>query len=156
MNKAPLSVVIHFPVERHVYKYLQYHVGEKLVVRKKNYFGSIALDMFSVKDRAYKELNNSLSYPVEFSEDFLKRYSIYEGKICNNKFNNLIDQMFRQELMSYIRISVYPKNGSKEGALKDFLFHYNICDEDINYESLLKYINRNAKKQHWKQLPYRI
>lgn len=156
MNKAPLSVVIHFPVERHVYKYLQYHVGEKLIVRKKNYFGSITLDMFSVTDSKYKELPDSLSYPVEISEDFLNRYGIYQGKICNNKFNNLIDHMFRQELMSYIRIAFYPKSESIEGALKEFLFHFNINDEDLNYESLLKYVRRNFKKSHWKHIPYRI
>lgn len=140
---SPLSVIIHFPVERHVYKYLQKSVGEKLVASKKDLFGGITLDLLSKNDsRDTYMVKGELTYVVEISEDYMYRFGIYVDEKIKRKFNAYIDKMFRKEMITYVDINSGKKKKNKEPALREFLFYYNISEDDIKFETLVKYIQR--------------
>lgn len=141
-----ISVVIFFPVDAHVYKYLQKSVGEKLVTSKNNFFGTIVLDLLSKRDTDIKIVKGELTYCVEISEDYMYRYGIYIDEKIKRKFNSHIDKMFRKELITHVEIQSAKGFRKKQEAIREFLFYYNITEEDIKFETLVKYLDRNIKK----------
>ena len=143
MKKSPISVIVHFPVERHVYKYLQKSIGEKMVVSKKDIFGNLVLDMMSKRDHDINVIKGELTYCVEISEDYMYRYGIYIDDKIQRKFNSYIDKMFRKEMVTHVAIQSRKIVKSREPALREFLFYYNIDEDDIKFETLVKYIQRN-------------
>ncbi|WP_417365939.1 hypothetical protein [Flavobacterium beibuense] len=140
-NKA--SIVVHFPVLPHVYKYLQNKCGEKIVASKKDFYGGVALDVFAKQGSAIYSCNDEITYPVEISLRYIEEFGIFINKHVIRKFNNRIDKMFREEMRSYVYITNRQNGIAKEKALRQFLFEYNIVEDDIKFETLVKDINRN-------------
>lgn len=144
MKKSPISVIVHFPVERHVYKYLQKCIGEKMIVSKKDIFGNLVLDMMAKKDHDINVINGELTYCVEISEDYMNRYGICINEKIKRKFNSYMDKMFRKEMITHVAIMSRKAEKMKEPALREFLFYYNIDEDDIKFETLVKYLQRNC------------
>lgn len=141
--RSNLSVVVYFPVDPHVYKYLQKSVGEKLETSKNSFFGTIVLDLLSKGDCDINVIKGSLVYSVEISEWNMNHYGIYIDEKIKRKFNSHMDKMFRKELITYVDIQRDRGFRQKESALREFLFYYNITEEDIKFETLVKYMHRN-------------
>lgn len=141
--RSNISVIIFFPVEPHVYKYLQKSVGEKLVTSKNNFFGNIVLDLLSKRDTDIKVVRGELVYAVDISEDYMNRYGIYVDEKIKRKFNSHMDKMFRKELLTYVAIESSKGFRLRREKLAEFLFYYNITEEDFKFETLIKWIDRN-------------
>lgn len=139
-------VVINFPVSKHVYKYLQKKVGEKLVATRSDYFGSLVLDIISKKYYKNHTLSSELSFPVEIGFRYLVDYGIYLNTSIVKKFDLQVDNMFREEMIAHIEIMV-SKDFERKEALEDFLHYYNIDEDDIKLETLLKFFDRKIKER---------
>jgi hypothetical protein len=139
-------VVINFPVKPHVYKYLQSKVGEKLVASAGNFFGATVLDILSKRYSDYQAVSEEITFPVEISFRYMGTHGIYIDQRIVRKFNNRMDDMFREEMRSHVSISHSQYHIAKDESLRQFLFSYNISEDDIKFETLKKDIGRNLKK----------
>lgn len=138
-------IVINFPVKPHVYKYLQAKVGEKLVASAGNFFGATVLDILSKQYSDYQAVSDDLTFPVEISFRYMRTNGIYIDKRIVRKFNSRIDDVFREEMRSHVSISHSASRIPKDVSLRNFLLNYNICEDDIKFETLKKDIGRNLK-----------
>lgn len=144
MEKSPNpAIVFYFPVKKHVYKYLQKKVGEKLLVSNHSLFGGMVLDIFSKKYYDLKIINDGLLYPVEVSLNYLGREGFFIDEKIIRKFNYRIDDVFREEMRAFINLNYKINNIPKETSLRNFIFEYNITEDDIKFETLVRDIRRN-------------
>jgi hypothetical protein len=140
------AVVIHFPVKPHIYKYLQNKIGEKLVVTKFDFFGGMVLDILTKKYSDLESVTNTLTFPVEVSFSYMEKMGIYiDGRVIR-KFNSRVDAMFREEMRGFANINYNANQTPKETSLKLFLFQYNIDEDDIKFETLVKDFKRKNNK----------
>jgi hypothetical protein len=137
------ALVVFFPVNPHVYKYLQNKCGEKLTVTKNNFFGSMVLDVLSKDYADLKVVTNDIVYPVEISERYMEKMGIFINPQIIRKFNTRVDDVFREEMRTYTYASFRFNKVPKEKALKQFLLFYNINEEDIKFETLVRDMKRN-------------
>lgn len=140
------AVIINFPVKPHVYKYLQNKVGEKLVVAKFDFFGGMVLDILTKKYSDLEAVNNAMTFPVEISFSYMEKMGIYIDNRVIKKFNSRVDSMFREEMKGFANINFQANKTPKETSLKLFLFQYNIGEDDIKFETLVKDFRRKSKK----------
>lgn len=139
-----LSILLFFPVEAHVYKFLQQKCGEKLVASKHDLYGSVVLDILNKSYSTLRSFPSDLTFPVEVSLRYMEDYGIFIDKNVIRKFNNRMDKMFREEMRTYVSLSNQANNIEKNTALRQFILCYNITEDDIKFETLLKDIVRNT------------
>ncbi|PZO33200.1 MAG: hypothetical protein DCE86_05435 [Flavobacteriaceae bacterium] len=132
------AVVIYFPVSPHVYKYLQKKVGEKLVVTKQNFYGNLVLDILSKQSYYSPVVEDDLQFPVEISVRYMTEFGFSINARIFRKFNTQIDHIFREEMRSYVSVCHEANKIQKKEALHQFLVSFNIDEEDIKLETLLK------------------
>lgn len=139
------AVMIYFPVKAHVYKYLQNKVGEKLVVTKSDFFGGMVLDILSKNYSDLQSVSDELTFPVEISLRYMEKMGIYIDSKIIRKFNTRVDDVFREEMRTYVGLNYTANKIPKETSLKQFLHSYNLCEDDIKFETLVKDLRRNLK-----------
>lgn len=138
-------VVIYFPVQPHVYKYLQSKVGECMTVSRKDFWGNLVLDILSKRYTSSVSLTDELVYPVEISMRYMSEFGVFIDSKTVKKFNSQIDNLFREEMRTHVFIN-YEKNGiPKDRALKQFLEYFNIDEDDMKFETLKKDLIRSKK-----------
>lgn len=140
------AVVINFPVKPHVYKYLQVKVGEKLVVTKCDFFGSMVLDILSKNYSDLQAVSDEITFPVEISLRYMEKMGVYIDSKIIRKFNTRVDDVFREEMRTYVGLNYTANRIAKETSLKQFLFLYNMNEDDIKFETLVKDLRRNLKQ----------
>lgn len=143
MSEKP-TITVHFPVKPHVYKFLQKKVGEKLIVTKNNFYGNLVLDVLSKRYCVLESVGDELTFPVDISLRYMTDFGIYIDKNIIRKFNAQIDKQFKEEMRSYVSINANANSLPKAEAVRQFTFHYNITEEDVKMETLLKDIVRNV------------
>jgi hypothetical protein len=139
------AVTINFPVKPHVYKYLQNKVGEKLVVTKSDFFGSMVLDILSKNYSDLQAVKDDITFPVEISLRYMEKMGVYIDSKIIRKFNTRVDDVFREEMRTYVGLNYTANKIPKETSLKQFCFNYNLSEDDIKFETLLKDLRRNIK-----------
>lgn len=137
--------VVYFPVQPHVYKYLQAKCGEKLVAVQKNLFGEIILDLFSKRSRAVAAVSADLNFPVEIALHYLERYGVSIDKQVIYRFNSRIDDIMREEMRTYVFLLNQNHHVPKDQALREFMQAYNLSEDDIKFETLKKDLVRSKK-----------
>lgn len=137
--------VVFFPVQPHVYKYLQVKCGEKLVAEQKNLWGEIILDLFSKRTRSVTALTTQMKFPVEIALHYLERYGVNIDKQVIYRFNSRIDDIMREEMRTYVFLSNQNHLIPKDQALREFMSSYNLTEDDIKFETLKKDLVRNKK-----------
>jgi len=138
-------VVIYFPVQPHVYKYLQAKVGESMTVSRKDFWGNLVLDILSKRYSSTINLSNELVYPVEISMRYMSEYGVFIDSKTVKKFNSQIDNLFREEMRTHVFINYEKNNIPKDRALKQFLEYFNIDEDDMKFETLKKDLIRSKK-----------
>lgn len=137
------AVTVHFPVKVHVYKFLQKKIGEKLVVTKNNFYGNLVLDVLSKRYCVLDSVTDDFTYPVDISLRYMSDFGIFIDKNIIRKFNSQVDRVFKEEIRSYVAINNKMNQMPKKAAVEQFLFHYNMTEDDIKLETILKDLNRN-------------
>nr|WP_315245131.1 hypothetical protein [uncultured Flavobacterium sp.] len=139
------AIVIHFPVKPHVYKYLQCKVGEKLIVTKNNFFGGMVLDILSKNYSDLQAVSDDFTFPVEISVRYMEKMGFYIDSRIMKKFNSRIDDLFREEMRTFVGLNFKMNNIPKENSLRQFIYNYNLDEDDVKFETLLKDLVRNLK-----------
>ena len=139
------AIVIHFPVRPHVYKYLQSKVGEKLIVTKNNFYGGMVLDILSKNYSDLQAVSDDFTYPVEISVRYMEKMGFYIDARIMKKFNSRIDDLFREEMRTFVGLNYELNKIPKENSLRQFIYKYNLDEDEIKFETLLKDLVRNLK-----------
>jgi capsid portal protein len=114
------AVTINFPVKPHVYKYLQNKVGEKLVVTKSDFFGSMVLDILSKNYSDLQAVKDDI--PVEISLRYMEKMGVYIDSKIIRKFNTRVDDVLEK---THLWFKFYGEQKiPKETSLKQFCFNY--------------------------------
>lgn len=137
--------IVFFPVQPHVYKYLQAKCGEKLVAAQKNLWGEIILDLFNKRSRSLTAITSELKFPVEITLPYLERYGVNIDKQVIYRFNSRIDDIMREEMRTYVFLTNKNHQVPKDKALREFLNEYNLTEDDIKFETLKKDLVRSKK-----------
>lgn len=140
--KEKAGLIVFFPVQPHVYKFLQAKCGEKLVASKKDFYGNIILDLFNKRGPELRSFDDDLTYPVEISLRYLREYGIIVDKQVVYKFNDRLDNMMREELRTYVSLSNIYQHVPKDEALRQFMRNYDLTEDDIKFETLKKDLSR--------------
>ncbi|MFW0737597.1 hypothetical protein [Flavobacterium sp. T12S277] len=136
-------VTVHFPVKPHVYKFLQKKVGEKLIVSKNNLYGNLVLDILSKRYCVLDAVTDEYTFPVDISLRYMEDYGIFIDKKIIRKFNSQVDRIFKEEVRSYVALNYSMNDIPKKTAVEQFIFHYNLTEDDIKLETILKDLVRN-------------
>ncbi|MEZ0182636.1 hypothetical protein AB9T89_10350 [Flavobacterium oncorhynchi] len=137
------TIIINFPVKPHVYKFLQKKVGEKLVVTKNDLYGNLVLDILSKRYCVLESVTDAYTFPVEISLRYMEDYGIFIDQKIIRKFNSQVDRIFKEEVRSYVSLNHTLNHIPKKTAVEQFIFHYNLTEDDIKLETILKDLVRN-------------
>ncbi|UOR06727.1 hypothetical protein MUN82_06410 [Hymenobacter aerilatus] len=145
-----------FPVKPHVRKYLLLHLGvEPYVLSPSGRFGKILFHLLrrQVKGKLWhagsregctQTLQVDLrNFPVhQYGLTELTDYSIFQ-------FNDFVDETLKEELYTWIRNFVNRRTTIREVIL-DFMAGYDLLEEDIQFETLRKAVQRNVNVKELK------
>lgn len=137
------GILIFFPVQSHVFKFINKKCGDKLVASRQDFFGSVVLDLLNKRSSVMPGVTYEHSYPVEVSLHYMLEAGVFISGPVIRKFNHRVDKMFREEMRTYVSISNTTNEIKKDEALRQFMNHYNITEDDIKFETLKKDLIRN-------------
>jgi hypothetical protein len=139
-----------FPVKPHVRKYLNMHLGVgAYVISSADRFGKM---LFHLLRRQLKgklshagsrvgctkvlelDLSNFPAHQYGLTE--LTPYTVYQ-------FNDFVDELMKEELYLWVRNFVNRRTTIREVIL-DFMAAYDLREEDVQYETLRKAVQRNV------------
>ena len=140
-----------FPVKPHVRKYLNVHLGHgDYMLSTANRFGKMLFQLLrrQLKGKLHHagtrdgctqvlrlDLHNFPAHQYGLSE--FTDYSIFH-------FNDFVDEILKEELFLWIKQFVNRRTTIKE-VIVDFMAAYDLREEDIQYETLRKAVQRNVK-----------
>lgn len=139
-----------FPVKPHVLKYLNGHLGYgPYTLSTADRFGKFLFHLLrrQLKGRLHHagsregctrrltlDLTNFPAHQYGLSE--FTDYSVFH-------FNDYVDDLLRQELYTWVRNFVNHQRTTKE-VIIDFMAAYDLREEDVQYETLRKSVQRNC------------
>ncbi|MBO0360666.1 hypothetical protein J0X19_22085 [Hymenobacter sp. BT186] len=141
---------IDFPVKPHVRKYLNVHLGtEAYVLSNSGRFGRMLFHLMrrQVKGKLHhagsrEDCTSALAldlrnFPVhQYGLTELTDYTIFQ-------FNDYCDEWLKEELYTWVRQFVNRRTTIKQ-VITDFMAGYDLREEDIQYETLRKAVQRNV------------
>ena len=146
-----------FPVKPHVRKYLLTHLGpEPYVLSNADRFGKMLFHLLrrQLKGRLHhagsrEDCTQTLqldlrNFPVhQYGLTELTNYTIYQ-------FNDYCDELLKQELFTWVRLFAGKRRTIRE-VIVDFMAGYDLREEDIQYETLRKAVQRHVPLQELKK-----
>ena len=146
-----------FPVKPHVAKYLLTHLGENpYVLSNSDRFGKMLFHLLrrQLKGRMFHATSREectamltmdmSNFPVhQYGLTELTNYTIYQ-------FNDFVDELMKEELYIWIRKFVN-RSTTRRDVIVDFMAAYDLREEDIQYETLRKAVQRNVKLPNYKK-----
>lgn len=161
-NIAKNSTVVSVPVKPHLYHWLRSKYGVnsagEIVVNDKREPGGIMLEIYktSMRKRAYYYRHHRKETEAKYS-DYMKLYIRYIPKndceVCmfDDKgiyfFNRTFDLRFKDMMMMYIYANVENGSNSIKSSLLKFLTINGLGEDDVNFDSLMRYIMRRMDKE---------
>lgn len=150
---------ISFPVKPHIKKFLQFHFSDKFVYSNASILAPIIRSAVSSnhKTRGWPEFKTDCFYDVELSAYYISVFGVVYNNNQMFSFNNEVECLFREQIYSFMLMNKNIYDIKYRETLRDVLKTYNITEDDIKFESLLRdftrkndadFTNRqNAKKK---------
>lgn len=145
-------------VKPHIKKYIDHHANfqDKFVVNSKNNVNSTLISnvikMFICYKTKFYATNSKNLYSLDgfvpttiyISTAFFYRFGGFISNSDHSKLNKMIDCIFRQNLYHYVGAAKIYSSTTYINAISDFLSQYDINDDDIDIDSLLRDIHRRT------------
>lgn len=143
-----MEITISIPVQRHVKKWLCGRFGEQHIVTKKSAIGLMILQV----------LDKKIEKPKKLAEDYPERYQIvvtqryfnikgFEiGYNCRRLLSQLLERQFKDDLNSFVDMEIKRPNTNAYGAIRTFLNHYGINENDLKLESVYRNYQRYSNE----------
>jgi len=152
-------VGIHFFVEPHIKKFLFQSIvdpksGRLIIDRKKDPLISTILCLFLQKKKDFHMHNHSRSQIKSFStieiyinREYIYRFGVFQSPKDFNRFNSIIHSIFLEKLHSYVFAANTYSRVSVSRAIVDFCSLFDIDDDDVNIDSLVRQYYRIEDKK---------
>lgn len=148
---------LEFPVKPHVRKYLLTHLGaEPYVLSNADRFGKMLFHLLrrQLKGRLHQAVSRegcTQLLPVDLRNFPVRQYGLTElTDYTIYQFNDFVDELLKEELYFWIRQFVNRRKTIREVIL-DFMAGYDLLEEDIQYETLRKAVQRNVSLKELKK-----
>ena len=159
------AITINLPLKAYLIKYLVKKYGKYHIVNRTSWLGSYLIELLDKQYRRKGNIKNGDFYSLVVSKEIIQKVGFDMPAIKYKKLEQMIDKLFRNELYSYIEISiennllVKVNKGSFDdsdkqiinkqnviNAMKQFFKTYNITEDDIKLETIYRdharYVNK--------------
>lgn len=146
---ASFFVTNHIPVPDHVYKFLLKRCGTNHITATRHTFiGSLTLTLLTKNNdvKVSSTPNSSKIFKVDIHEQHFKKLGHSFTSRSAKLFNDQIDAMFRDELYYYAILNKVNNKKLYAQSIRAFLEMYDITENDIKIETLIKGFNRKKSK----------
>ncbi|RZJ71095.1 hypothetical protein [Flavobacterium sp.] len=143
-----MEILLSIPVRSHLKKWLVGKYGSKHVVTKKTAIGLLLLSMLDKKIEKPKKLASE--YPERYEIVITQRYFNINGfEIGHNRkrfLSELLERLFKDDLNCFVDMAIIRGNSTAYEAIRQFLKHYDICENDLKLESVYRNYQRYSKE----------
>lgn len=147
MNQSRITITIPLPI--YLYKYVEKKFGKVYEAKDNDWFGLLVIRTLSRKSEieyACKPEKRNIKYRITISGSKAEKYGYYFNPRNVSHIINAIDDSFRDTLFN-LAIFNYENFGiDYKASFVNFLDSYNILEDDINLEALLRDFRRKKNK----------
>ena len=147
----PMLKFLDFPVKPHVRKYLDTHLGsETYVLSNSGRFGKMLFHLMRRQVRGKLHHVGSRLDCTRVLRLDLRNFPVYQYGLTELtdytifQFNDYVDELLKEELYTWVRQFVNRRTSIKD-VITDFMAGYDLREEDIQYETLRKSVQRNVR-----------
>lgn len=148
-----MQASITIPTKSYIKKYLEISFGSNIKLTERNWLGVIILNVLKRKtfknpNYDFKKYNYSYDGEITFQIDIDKIYRNGAFILNAQKYyiNKSIDQIFKDELVKQALINHKNFEIDFKTSILSILEAYDITEDELNYETLRKYFDRNKNR----------
>ncbi|WP_400194070.1 hypothetical protein [Hymenobacter sp. B81] len=139
-----------FPVKPHVRKYLNVHLGHgEYVLSNADRFGKMLFHLLRRQLKGKLSHAGSLQGCTQVLQLDLRNFPVHQYGLTELtsytvfQFNDFVDELLKEELYLWVR-SFLNRSTSIREVILDFMGAYDLREEDIQFETLRKAVQRNC------------
>ena len=139
-----MELVVFFPVKPHLKKFLEKRFGPFTYYSNKHILAPYIRSALStaVKTRQNAPFKTDHSYPVFLSQYYTSKFGVIYQKEKNHQFNHEIEILFRDYVYQFMNLNKEIYGIKYRTSLKDVLKTFEIHEEDLKLDSILRDFNR--------------
>jgi len=134
------------PIKPHLKKYLIKRFGinkDYINVNKRSMIGQLIIKSFAERKNKPKK-NDKFTDKITIVFDHKYDLTLSAGNVFD--FNRIIDEIYRSELGMFIGLNyLFNEYPERKQAILNFNDKFNINEDDIPLDTLIKYIQRNPQ-----------
>ncbi|WP_421811736.1 hypothetical protein [Flagellimonas sp.] len=147
MKETTLKFHIHFPVKPYLHKFLTHKFGPCFVYSKTSILSpvikSVLTESVSSELTGFQE---EMYYEVIIPSHYFNKNSISFSADKAFQFNKDVDHLFREELYQFMVLNHEIYDIKFRTSFRDYLDKFDITENDVKYETLLKQFQRNHRQ----------
>jgi len=148
LKETTLKFHIHFPVKPYLHKYLTHKFGPNFTYSKTSILSPVIKAVLT--ENVSSDLmgfEDSELYEVVIPQHYFNKNSISFSVNKTYQFNNDVDHIFREELFQFMVLNNEIYGIKFRTSFRDYLKKFDITENDVKYETLLKHFQRNHRKK---------
>lgn len=145
-----MEIPLRIPIKPYLKKYIEVSFGERIVLSEKTWLGIIVLNL--LKKKSFKNnyedrfIIHKENLNVYISMDKMYRNGCFLTNTQIFYINSAIDDFFKKEIIRQCLINEKIYQINFKTSIYNFLEAHDITEEELNYETIKRYFNRNYKK----------
>lgn len=143
---------IYFPVKPHIKKYLENRIGKKFIYSNTSIISHCV--RIAISEKPLRVIDNPFpydyEYEVEISPFYISKFNVSYNSKSIYIFNGQVELIFRDELYRFMDLNKTVYNIPYRQTLRDLFKKFNITEEDIKLESVLRDFTRKHEDESLK------
>jgi len=147
-----MEITIEIPIKSYLKKYIEVSFGENIKLSERTWIGIIIYNVIKRKtfknNYDYKPVSEDINAQMQFkiSSDTSYRYGCILLPTQIYYINSALDGLFKGEIVKQALINQNNYGIDFKTSILTILDAYDITEDELNYESIRKYFNRNYQK----------
>lgn len=147
-----MEITIEIPVKSYLKKYIEASFGGNIKLSERTWIGIIIYNVIKRKtfknNYDYKPIGKDINAKMQFkiSSDKSYRYGCVLLPTQIYYINLALDNLFKGEIVKQALINQSNYNIDFKTSILTILDAYDITEDELNYQSIRKYFNRNYQK----------
>lgn len=148
-----MNITLQIPTKSYLKKYLEVSFGKDIKLTERNWLGVMVLNILkrkTFKNPSYDFKKYNYTYDVEITVSLHIGQAYRNGSVLLEPqkyfLNRSIDQIFKEELIKQALINQSNYNIDFKTSILNILEAYDIADDELDYQTIRKYFNRNYKR----------
>lgn len=148
-----MNITLQIPTKSYLKKYLEVSFGKDIKLTERNWLGVMVLNILkrkTFKNPSYDFKKYNYTYNAEITVSLHIGQAYRNGSVLLEPqkyfLNRSIDQIFKEELIKQALINQSNYNIDFKTSILNILEAYDIADDELDYQTIRKYFNRNYKR----------